>query len=133
MNFVRFRLSMVMPFLTAFAPLARAQDSESPWKMEVLGRNTIDMRNSLTPPLAAERPDAGSLSPTFEGQSAAIGFDRMPLPFLETALGTTRVHSISASFDIPNEAATLPQVGLNPEHARDQWTFPVSVGASYRF
>jgi hypothetical protein len=263
MNVVRFRVQMLIPFLTVFATAARAQESDSPWKMEVFGGNSIGMRGSLSPPLNVTLPNAGSLSPSLEGESAALGLNRMRFddifrpqysagtelsytlspelqtygrfdydsfsgrtrdvgvlttengttapvranfgdldtwslelgsryffptglsfqPFAGAALGMTRVHSISASFDVPSEAVSLPNVGftrsdnrfsqsvetgiemhtnpnldlrlavqadhvgapheahdaqladlgLSTERSADQWTFPVTVGAVYRF
>jgi hypothetical protein len=263
MNVVRFRLPMLIPLLAAFAPVVRADEGDSPWKMEVFGGDTIGMRGSLTRPMSVELPDAGAISPALAGQSAAIGFDRMKFddifhpkysagtelsytfspevqtygrfnydsysghtrtvgeltsengapspvranfgdldtwslelgsryfiptglsfqPFAGAALGMTRVHSITASFDAPNDALALPSaaftrsenrfsqsvetgidmqtipnldlrlsvqadhiaapheahdadladLGLNTQHAGDQWNFPVTVGAIYRF
>ena len=263
MNVVRFRLPMLIPLLAVFAPVARAQEPDNPWKMEVFGGDSIGMRGSLSPPLSVALPNAGTLSPSLEGESAALGLNRMRFddifhpkysagtelsyalnpdmqaygrfgydsfrgdtrnvgvlttdngaaapvranfgdldtwslelgsrfffptglsfqPFAGAALGMTRVHAISASFDVPSEAVSLPNVGftrsenrfsqsvetgidmhtnpnldlrlavqadhvaapheahdaqladlgLNGDRAGDQWTFPVTIGAIYRF
>ena len=77
---------------------------------------------------------------------------RLPMPWKMEVIGgdaisMTRVHSISASFDAPAEAITLPDVdvgftrtdtdlahlSLSGQSAADRWTFPVTIGASYRF
>ena len=77
MNVVRFRLPMLIPLLAVFAPVARAQEADNPWKMEVFGGDSIGMRGSLSSPLSVALPNAGTLSPSLEGESAALGLNRM--------------------------------------------------------
>jgi opacity protein-like surface antigen len=262
MSLVRFRLHMVLPLLTAVAPVARAAESDTPWKFELFGGDSVALHGSLRPPGEIPLPDLGLVSPAFAGDSGSLGLNRMryddifgrkydagtelsyafsdyvsaygrfsydalsgrtrevgvlttpaglaPLranfddldtwslelgsryyfptnlsfrPFAGAGLGMTRVHAISASFDIPSEAIAFPQVdltrsdtrftqnietgiemqsspnldfrlavaadhmsgaheshdpelnalGLNSGHAGEQWSFPVTIGAAYRF
>jgi hypothetical protein len=271
MSAVRFRLPMLLPFLTVVAPVARAADGDNPWRAEgdnpwrvaLFGGDSIGMRGSLTPSLNVALPNAGTLAPSLEGESGTLGLTRLDFedifhrkystgaevsyalspevetfgrfsydaltgrsqeigvlttqsgnvapvnarfgdfsswslelgsryyfptglafqPFAGAALGMTRVHSITAEFDIPSEATVFPDVdftregnrfsqeletgldvhaapdldvrlaiaadhvgapheahdlqladlGLATDHSADSWSFPVTVGAIYRF
>jgi len=88
MSLVRFRLTMLIPILSVFAMTTRASDRDSPRRTEVFGGDSLRTSGPLTSPSNLTLLDAGKFA------------------------------SISASFDIPNEALSLPHVGFTRSENR---------------
>lgn len=98
MSLVRFRLTMLIPILSVFAATARASDRDSLRRIEVFGGDSLRTSGPLISPSNLTLLDARTLA--------------------LSALDITRAHSISASFEIPNEAVSLPNVGFTRSENR---------------